>query len=299
MSDIVVSISCLAYNHAPYIRQCLDGFLMQKTDFRYEVIIHDDASNDDTAEIIREYHEKYPEIFYPIFQKENQYSKGVKPTWVFNAPRWRGKYIAFCEGDDYWTDPKKLQKQVDFLDKNEDFAVCFTNQLVLTENGELISENEYIDKVYTTADIISGFIPGTQTLLIRRYENLFDIFSKYIDMYSGDRLLCYCCSLFGKLHLINDFTAAYRQTGSGIWTSIDTERQFLMSIEEFIKFHKVIGLPVNNIYIHDRLNGAFFYWIRKKPKSIFNLMRNISKIKKKYCIKSNFILYFFTKVFRL
>ena len=99
--DILVSISCLTYNHFPYIRQCLNGFIMQRTTFAFEVLIHDDASTDGTAEIIREYELRYPNIVKPIYQIENQYSKGVKVQLVYNYPRAKGKYIAFCEGDDY------------------------------------------------------------------------------------------------------------------------------------------------------------------------------------------------------
>ena len=99
----LVSICCITYNHAPYIRQCLDGFMMQQTNFTFEVLIHDDASTDGTADIIREYESKYPDIIKPIYQTENQYSKGVKVSATFNFPRAKGKYIAMCEGDDYWT----------------------------------------------------------------------------------------------------------------------------------------------------------------------------------------------------
>jgi len=106
--DIVVSISCITYNHAPYIRQCLDGFVMQKTTFPFEILIHDDASTYGTPDIIREYEAKYPGLIKPIYQTENQHSKGVKISQTFNWPRARGKDIALCEGDDYWTDPYKL-----------------------------------------------------------------------------------------------------------------------------------------------------------------------------------------------
>lgn len=101
----LVSICCLTFNHEPYIRECLDGFLMQKTNFPFEVLIHDDASTDHTADIIREYEVQYPNIIKPIYQNENQYSKGVRVTWTFQFPRAKGKYIAMCEGDDYWTAP--------------------------------------------------------------------------------------------------------------------------------------------------------------------------------------------------
>ena len=99
---VVVSIQCLVYNHEPFLRQCLDGFITQKTDFQFEAIVHDDASTDGSAAIIREYAERYPDIIKPIYQTENQYSKGVSPTAIVTKSC-RGKYIALCEGDDYWT----------------------------------------------------------------------------------------------------------------------------------------------------------------------------------------------------
>ena len=114
--DIIVSIITLTYNHEPYIRECLDGNLMQQTSFKFELLIHDDASTDNTANIIREYAAKYPNIIKPIYQTENQYSQKVPIGCTYLYPRAQGKYIALCEGDDYWTDPLKLQKQVDFLE---------------------------------------------------------------------------------------------------------------------------------------------------------------------------------------
>jgi glycosyltransferase involved in cell wall biosynthesis len=126
-SPIVVSIVSLAYNHAKYIRQCLDGFIMQKTNFAFEVLIHDDASTDGTADIIREYELKYPNIIKPIYQTENQYQKGVAIGATYLYPRVQGKYIAECEGDDYWTDPLKLQRQVDFLETHSDYSMTTEN----------------------------------------------------------------------------------------------------------------------------------------------------------------------------
>ena len=109
----LVSIHCLTFNQAPYIRQCLDGFVMQKTNFPFEAIVHDDASTDGTAEIIQEYAEKYPNIIKPILEKENQYTKiGFSGIEKLMAEKEQGKYIAICEGDDYWTDPQKLQNQI-------------------------------------------------------------------------------------------------------------------------------------------------------------------------------------------
>jgi len=122
-AEPVVSIACLAYNHGGFIRDALESFLDQETTFKVEILIHDDASSDDTAEIIREYETEWPQLFSVIYQEENQYSKGNQPGDL-NLRRALGKYIALCEGDDYWTDPLKLQKQVGFLEDHPDYSVC-------------------------------------------------------------------------------------------------------------------------------------------------------------------------------
>ncbi len=120
-----VSVVCLSYRHAPYVRAALDGFCAQETDFPFEVLVHDDASDDGTAEIIRDYAARRPDILRPIFQTENQWRRCGHLPKRHVYPRLRGRYVAFCEADDYWTDPRKLQKQADFLDANPDVALCF------------------------------------------------------------------------------------------------------------------------------------------------------------------------------
>ena len=127
---VLVAIKCLTYNHEPYIRDALEGFVMQKTNFRFVAIVHDDASTDGTANVIREYAEKYPDIIKPIFETENQYSKKNSSLTKIMAKALEAtgaKYIALCEGDDYWTDPHKLQKQVDFLEAHPEYGMCYTN----------------------------------------------------------------------------------------------------------------------------------------------------------------------------
>ncbi len=123
-NEIMVSVICNAYNHELYIEKALKGFVMQKTNFKFEVLVHDDASTDKTADMIRQYEKKYPELIKPIYQTENQYSK--KPGLVSKTQyaRVSGKYIALCEGDDYWTDPFKLQKQFDAMESNPGIDIC-------------------------------------------------------------------------------------------------------------------------------------------------------------------------------
>ena len=136
-SPPLVSVCCVTYNHASYIKKAIDSFLMQETDFPFEILIHDDSSTDGTTDIVMEYAEKYPGIIKPIIQTENQLSKGglICPRLVF--PKTLGKYIALCDGDDYWTDKTKLQKQVSFLENNSDYVITYTDCRLFDENGDL------------------------------------------------------------------------------------------------------------------------------------------------------------------
>ena len=137
--NLMVSIHCLVYNHEPYLRQCLDGFVMQKTNFQFEVIVHDDASTDNSAEIIREYAQKYPGIIKPIFEKENVYRlKGFAGINEIMDQHMYGKYIAYCEGDDYWCDCNKLQKQVNALEQNPEATMSYTGFYVVDNLGNKI-----------------------------------------------------------------------------------------------------------------------------------------------------------------
>jgi glycosyltransferase involved in cell wall biosynthesis len=135
--DIVLSIICVTFNHAKFIDEAIRGFLIQKTDFAFEVIIHDDASTDKTVDIIKKYQSLYPSIIKPIFQKENQWSTGIFKPVLYASKFAEGQYIARCEGDDYWVDPLKIQIQIDFLEKNNDYVITYTNSVAIDENGIL------------------------------------------------------------------------------------------------------------------------------------------------------------------
>ena len=144
--DILVSVYMLSYNHEKYLREAIEGVLMQKTDFRYQLIIHDDKSPDSSADMIREYEEKYPDIITAIYQQENQFSKGAKIFVDFVLPLVKGKYIAICEGDDYWTDANKLQKQVDFLESHPDYIAISNSSYIVDENSREYPANSPLIK---------------------------------------------------------------------------------------------------------------------------------------------------------
>ena len=134
--EILVSICCLTYNHEAYLRDTLEGFLMQKVDFPIEILVNDDASTDGTRAILQEYAAKYPELIRPFYQDVNLYSQGKDLCLEVLYPAARGKYIALCEGDDYWTDPDKLQLQADFLESHPDYTACVHDTLVHCCGGE-------------------------------------------------------------------------------------------------------------------------------------------------------------------
>ena len=138
----LVAIHCLVYNHEPYLRKCLDSFVMQQTNFPFVAIVHEDASTDNSAKIIREYEQKYPNIIKPIYETENQYSKpdGRLIFIMQDAILATGaKYVAICEGDDFWTDPLKLQKQVDILENDPQLMAVVTDACTVDREGNLIT----------------------------------------------------------------------------------------------------------------------------------------------------------------
>ncbi len=135
MTKPLVSICVTTYNHAAYLRGALDSFLRQRCDFPYEILVHDDVSTDGTIEILREYAQRYPGIVKPLFEEENQYSKGVPINETFNFPRAEGKYIALCEGDDYWVDERKLALQIAHMESDPKCTFSFTNGLIHDESG--------------------------------------------------------------------------------------------------------------------------------------------------------------------
>ena len=223
----LVSISCITYNHASYIKECIDGFLMQKTNFNFEVLIHDDHSTDGTEEIIKEYAKQYPDIIKPLFEKENQYSLG-KPigSAVWNLPRARGEYIAICEGDDYWIDPYKLQKQVDFLESHPDYGMCYTKvKRFVQKSNQFIDEwggpNETMDKL-----LIENTIP-TLTAVFHKaiyYNYLTELHPSKRGWLMGDYPIWLYFAQNSKIKFINETTGVYRICTESASHSNDLEK---------------------------------------------------------------------------
>lgn len=213
----VVSIVCMTFNHQDFIRKTLDGFVFQKTSFPIEIIVHDDASTDKTVEIVREFELNYPSVFKPIYQKENQYSleKGRVTRLCFEAAR--GKYISFCEGDDYWTDPLKLQKQVDFFQKHNNVSMVHTGYSILNMKRNTLSPYEFKDasEPFTTVSnyLFNAQIRTLTVMIDLRFKNsILDLLKEkfIIETPLLDRPMFLLLSQLGKIGFINEDMGVYR-----------------------------------------------------------------------------------------
>lgn len=220
--EIKVSVICNVYNHGKYVRDALEGFVSQKTNFPYEVLVHDDASTDNSAEIIREYERKYPDIIKPIYQTVNQYSNGGAIARRFQLPRAKGKYIALCEGDDYWTDPMKLQKQFDFMEMNPSYSLCVCStewmnlRTGIRENRCKIEE----DMDISLEEIILGKKGGFfQTASVFVKAEVYKCFPEWRTKFPiGDYPLWILAALNGKVRMLHDVMTVYRYYAENSWT---------------------------------------------------------------------------------
>jgi glycosyltransferase involved in cell wall biosynthesis len=237
----IVSVCVLTYQHKPYIKECLDGILMQQTNFPFEILIGEDSSTDGTREICIEYAEKYPnKIRLFLHHRENNIKINDSPTGRFNLLYSffiaRGKYIALCEGDDYWTDPYKLQKQCDFLEANEDFSICFTYSQKVDEVGNPIESIPELKKsIYTQYNFLIGkkFQTRTATVLFRKQNIDFnEINNSRIN--NGDTWIRIIATKDSKGILLPFFSACYRIHSAGIWSSISSHVKYKKAYQDWL-----------------------------------------------------------------
>jgi glycosyltransferase involved in cell wall biosynthesis len=239
--EVMVSVSCITYNHEKYIRRCLEGFVMQKTNFKFEVIVHDDASTDNTATIIREYEMRYPDIIKAIYQKENQYSQGISIKKKFMLPRLRGKYIAICEGDDWWTDEEKLQRQFEYMESHTDCSICTHNAIIhYIKTGEKrINNTVTYDKDFSINDIIisDGNLFVTNSYFVKR-EYYFNIPDCFACKGVGDYQLVMYATMNGTCHYLANIMSQYNNGTRNSWT----ERVYGNPEKRVIHFKQMIDM---------------------------------------------------------
>lgn len=211
-----VAIRCITYNHEKYLREALESFVMQQTDFPYIAIVHEDASTDSTAEILKEYAEKYPDIIFPIYEEENQYSKknGVIRAIMKEAVEVSGaKYVAFCEGDDYWIDPLKLQRQINYLETHPDYSITFHNARIKNESDKKFGYKPLQEKEYTSDEVYRQWIVPTASIVMKKDALDFTLDSRLMN---GDIWYILSGLDHGKGFALQDYMSVYRVTNNGI-----------------------------------------------------------------------------------
>ena len=219
----IVSICCTTYNHEKYIAAALDGFLMQKTNFAFEILIRDDCSTDKTALIIEKYVKKFPTIIKPLFMQENTFSKGIKPMPELYKIA-QGEYIALCEGDDYWTDDRKLQLQKDFLENNKEYVITYTKVKAFDKNGVLEEYEGGLLKDLSSEELLSA--PPLNTLTVMFRNKLKIMPKEFVCTYYGDLFLWSLLGSFGKGKFLENIQPSiYRVHEGGLHSMISEQNK--------------------------------------------------------------------------
>ena len=218
-----LSIVCLTYNHEHYIRESIESFLNQDIDFNIEILIRDDASTDNTAKIIKEYEKLYPFLIKPVYEETNQYSIGGFAFSFDELKRVKGEYIALCEGDDYWIDSNKLQKQINYLEQNKDCSLCFhasrnfiNNEIFYIQRPKIVTKDYKYDMKYAVL-FDGGFMATNSMLFLNKY--ILDLPKWVIDAPAGDFALTLLLASKGKIGYINETMSAYRLLAIGSWST--------------------------------------------------------------------------------
>lgn len=274
----MVSVVCATYNQEVYIRQCLEGIMMQKTSFSFEVLINDDASTDNTASIIKEFEIKYPKHIKPIYQKENQYSKGIKIDPNYNIPRAQGKYIAMCEGDDYWIDELKLQKQFDFMENHPECTMCFHNAEI--ENNlkdKTISHIQIEDREYFSNELFSNWIVPTASMFFRKDFLDFKILTNK-NILNGDLIYILLAAEKGKVYGLSEKMSTYRMHEEGVtWNPT-------------INFIRARKYPAHFLFIKKTFTKISNKTINKKLFSTYRHLQHQCKRQKAYKLAFQYLI---------
>ncbi len=284
--DIMVSILCVCYNHKQYIRDTLNGFLSQRTSFKYEIIIHDDASTDGTDKIIHEYQEKYPEMIIGLYETENQYSKGVRLQEELMEHLVRGKYTALCEGDDYWIDTNKLQKQVDFLENHSNYSICGHSINIVDEKGDLISSQSKKNtggyEIPIKDIILNSKGAHTSSLVYRS-----DLKNQYPRFFQkcmvGDYPIRLYMATRGKFYMFNKAMSCYRVHGENSWISDvhnnpELFKRHVFLLKKMLVKYDAYTNEKYSKYVNLRLSNCDYHY--------YILVRNYTKLLKNQYFKS-------------
>lgn len=275
MPQPLLSVCLITYNHEAYIRQAIEGVLMQKVNFEWEFIIAEDCSTDGTRKIVEEYYAKYPELIKPILQEKNV---GPGKNFIQLLSAAKGKYIAYFEGDDYWTDPDKLQKQVDFLEANPDFSICCHRSESLNENTGVISLLPKMGKSESTIeDLLRYNYILSLTIVVKNYT--LKGFIPHFWNKMSDYGFHLSNAQFGKIKYLDDVMSVYRMHGAATWSDLSIEKRIASVINDYAeidsdfnyKYHSVIMKAIR----YRKNERSFLYIYYEKKYTIINLCRTL------------------------
>lgn len=271
MNTPIVSVCMITYNHEKYIEEAIRGVLMQKTDFEVEFIISNDASTDNTETLIKQLAKGTKNI--AITYIHQPVNIGMIPNFIFALEKCKGKYIAFCEGDDYWTDPLKLQKQVDFLEENADYNICFHNVSIHNQELNKILPDSITRKVNETTnvtDLVKGNFIHTPSVVLR---NNFNVPKWFSEVYIGDWSLYVLQIKDKKIMKMNEIMAVYRVSNTGEWST---------KSKEYVKKRSLATKQIvyENAELNNEAKEILRLKIQKKNKnsSLKNRIKNMIKM---------------------
>ncbi|MBU1215144.1 MAG: glycosyltransferase family 2 protein [Gammaproteobacteria bacterium] len=278
----MVSICCITFNHAEYIEHAIEGMLMQETTFPFEILINDDCSTDGTDEVIRAYEKKYPNLIFPVYQKENQFKFGGAINPRFNYLRAKGKYIAICEGDDYWTDSLKLQKQVSFLESNPDYVITYHDAQPFDESGNLDLDFGGLRRDACNIELQTGVPIFTLTTCFR---NVFDTLpAEWMVARLGDKFTWSILGSYGKGKYLGDVKPAmYRVHAGGIHSSLHSSKRLEMELITNMSLYSYYNRKKDPI-----LEALFLKRVVVQSIKIFGMV-NLIKLMLTFLLKGRFL----------
>ncbi|MBB6632572.1 glycosyltransferase [Cohnella thailandensis] len=298
MGNPMVSVFMVTYNHERFIREAIESVLEQETDFNYELVICEDCSTDGTARIIQEYAEKYP---HKIKANINKVNVGAQKNFTNITKLCSGKYVAILDGDDFWTHSLKLQRQVDFLEKNSDCTICWHPRTVFSETGEFepyethSTERYRKEKLTVNSLIFSNFIP-TSSIMFRNHV-VVEIPKWFENLPMSDAPLNLLLAHHGNIGYIGYNMAAYREHSGGIWSSTKKERQIYNTekyIEVYLKFNQETKYKYDHLIqqsIFSRMTSLinfYRYYLGENSSKELSLLKIMNKLKSNVSIHSRF-----------
>lgn len=306
--EYTVMVVTNTYNHQKYIEDALRGIVMQQTDFSVIACVLDDCSTDGTADIIRKYEEQYSDLIKGFYFSENQYSQGKSTFEALNPWLEKVKYIALCEGDDYWIDPLKLQKQVKYMESHPEYSMCFHNSYIHWDNNEKEDCLFYdiSDRDYSGEEVYEKWVVPTASILFK--ESILsdsDIQKRLLTkgLIATDYALVLSCSIKGKLYGMSEVMSVYRKNKMGFSANARKSRrdatiQCIKYVNHYRAMIEAFGKEYREIAERDFYNICFNSFLVNLKKANIGLTYQFFKLSVIYSFLGT-LKYFSSKIFSL